>query len=347
MVLQMKDNIKREEHKYHVVAWWASGRTGIAKSDSAFNAIHFTAPPKFGGLEGRWTPEDLLLCSLASCFTATFHAIAGGAKFDYTDLEVDAEGAVRRGDAGYNFSEIILRPSLQISREQDPGRALELLHKAKMRCLVSCALTIPQKYEMQVNISELSSAPESNPSPVLVPQPSASHYPCPWTMKDGTDVILRAICADDEPGLAKFHETLSDRTVYFRYFQSISLKSRVAHERLARICFADSDRQIVLVADYLDPGTGEHKILGIGRLNKLPETKAGEFAVLVSDKYQHRGLGTELLRRLVQIAQDQKLGRVSGEMLRENLVMQRLVKKLGFSLSLMNDLGSTKASLDL
>ena len=56
------------EHKYRVVAWWTSGQTGIAKSDSAPNAIHFTAPPQFGGVEGRWTPEDLLMTALASCF---------------------------------------------------------------------------------------------------------------------------------------------------------------------------------------------------------------------------------------------------------------------------------------
>jgi len=68
------------EHKHHVVAWWTSGQAGIAKSDSAPNAIHFTAPPEFGGLEGRWTPEDLLMTALASCFTTTFHTIAGRSK---------------------------------------------------------------------------------------------------------------------------------------------------------------------------------------------------------------------------------------------------------------------------
>jgi len=48
---------ERAGHAYRVSAWWTSGRTDIAKSDSAPNAIHFTAPKEFGGLEGRWTPE--------------------------------------------------------------------------------------------------------------------------------------------------------------------------------------------------------------------------------------------------------------------------------------------------
>src|SRR5580693_10600491 len=118
------------EHKYRVVAWWTSGQSGIAKSYSASNAIHFTAPPQFGGLEGRWTPEDLLMTALASCFTTTFHTIAGYSKFEYTDLAVEAEGTVVRTAKGYRFSEIVVRPSLTISGEQNRGRAIGLLHKA-------------------------------------------------------------------------------------------------------------------------------------------------------------------------------------------------------------------------
>src|SRR3954447_2136413 len=78
-----------DEHAYRVAAWWTSGRTGLAKSDSAPNAIHFTAPTEFGGLEGRWTPEELLLAAIAGCYTTTVRAIAGGAQLDFTDLQVE------------------------------------------------------------------------------------------------------------------------------------------------------------------------------------------------------------------------------------------------------------------
>ena len=140
------------EHKYRVVAWWTSGQTGIAKSDSAPNAIHFAAPPQFGGLEGRWTPEDLLMTALASCFTTTFHAIAGYSKFEYTDLAVEAEGTVSKTDSGYCFSEIVIRPSLTIPSEENRERAINLLQKAKALCLVSRALATAQKFEARVEI---------------------------------------------------------------------------------------------------------------------------------------------------------------------------------------------------
>jgi peroxiredoxin-like protein len=140
------------EHKYRVVAWWTSGQAGIAKPDSAPNTIHFTAPPQFGGLEGRWTPEDLLMTALASCFTTTFHAIAGCSQFEYTDLAVEAEGTVSKTDNGYCFSEIVIRPCLTIPKEEQRVRAISLLDKAKALCLVSRALAIAQKFEARIEI---------------------------------------------------------------------------------------------------------------------------------------------------------------------------------------------------
>jgi len=142
-----------EEHSYRVAAWWTSGRTGLAKSDSAPNAIHFTAPTEFGGLEGRWTPEELLLAALAGCYTTTLRAIAGTAQFSFTDLQVEASGTVRKADSGYSFSQIVIRPNLKIGSEQDRGRALELLKKAEQLCLVSRAIGTTLKFEPQLEIT--------------------------------------------------------------------------------------------------------------------------------------------------------------------------------------------------
>ena len=140
--------------KYRVVAWWSSGKTGIAKSNSAPNAIHFAAPPEFGGLEGRWTPEDLLLCAVASCYTTTFHALAEYSKLEYADLEVEVEGTIRKTGSGYSFSEIAIRPNLTISSDGEQTPALRLLQKAKTACLVSRALAVEQKFEPRVQARE-------------------------------------------------------------------------------------------------------------------------------------------------------------------------------------------------
>lgn len=141
-----------EEHAYRVSAWWTSGRTGLAKSDSAPNAIHFTAPAEFDGMEGRWTPEELLLASVAGCYTTTLRAISGPAQFDFADLHVEASGTVRKAESGYSFTEIVLRPTVKIGSEEERPRALDLLKRAEKLCLVARALKTSVTFEPQVDV---------------------------------------------------------------------------------------------------------------------------------------------------------------------------------------------------
>ena len=128
-------------------------------------------------------------------------------------------------------------------------------------------------------------------------------------MKDGTAVTIRPIRPEDEPAMVQFHETLSERSVYLRYFHLMNLEQRITHERLTRICFIDYDREMALVAERRNPETGETEILGVGRLTKIHGTNEAEVAVLVSDKWQGRGLGKELLARLLIVGADEKLDR--------------------------------------
>jgi len=128
-----------------------------AKSESAPNAIHFTAPKEFGGLEGRWTPEELLLAALSGCFTTTLRATAGNVGFDFTDLQVEASGTVRKAASGYSFSEIVLRPTMKIAEFSERERALDLLTKTERLCLVARSLDIPLRFEPQeVTVAEVS-----------------------------------------------------------------------------------------------------------------------------------------------------------------------------------------------
>lgn len=141
------------QHQYRVTAWWTSGRTGLAKSDTAPNAIHFTAPAQFGGIEGRWTPEELLLAAVAGCFTTTLRSIASRADVAFTDLEVEASATLRKLETGYDFSEIVLRPTMKIADDTDRQRALDLLKKAERLCLVSRAFATPMRFEPQLEVN--------------------------------------------------------------------------------------------------------------------------------------------------------------------------------------------------
>jgi len=165
--------------------------------------------------------------------------------------------------------------------------------------------------------------------PKLAIRPYPTQYAGTWKLKSGKKVTVRPIRPEDEPLLVKFHEGLSERSVYLRYFSPLKLQQRVAHSRLVRICFNDYDREIALVAEYKS-SKGKAEVVGVARLSKLHSSDTGEFAVVVTDQWQRQGLGTEMTKRLVQMARNEKFGRLVAYTLRENKDMQHMCKKVGF-----------------
>jgi len=166
-------------------------------------------------------------------------------------------------------------------------------------------------------------------------------------MKDRSTVTVRPIRPEDEPAMVRFHETLSERSVYLRYFHLMNLEQRVTHERLTRICFIDYDREMALVAERRHPETGEPEILGVGRMTKIHGTTEAEVAVLISDQCQNQGLGKELLGRLIMVGTDEHLTRLTADILPDNRGVMRICEKLGFSLQHSLDDGVVRAEYKL
>lgn len=154
-----------------------------------------------------------------------------------------------------------------------------------------------------------------------------------FTIKNvgGFDITFRAIQPEDEPLLIEFHKTVSDQSVHFRYFGAVSLRQRTLHERLRRHCAIDHSREFALVADWKN-ATGAHQILGVARLFKEPARDEAEFAILITDSWQGKGLGTHLLRLLVRVGGESHLRRIVGRILADNAAMLCVSRKLGFSL---------------
>ncbi|NKQ36082.1 MAG: bifunctional acetate--CoA ligase family protein/GNAT family N-acetyltransferase [Chloroflexi bacterium] len=167
--------------------------------------------------------------------------------------------------------------------------------------------------------------------PRLAIRPYPIRYMRPYTSKKGIQYTIRPILPEDEPKVAQFHTTLSERSVYLRYFRTINLDARIQHEQLARICFIDYDRDMVLVAERRNPETDEEEIVALGRITKAHTTNEAEFAIIVSDDQQGQGLGTELLRRLLEYARDEGVARVVAYILAENRGMLAVSEKLGFT----------------
>ena len=196
--------------------------------------------------------------------------------------------------------------------------------------------------DARVVLHDLKTPENKLPHPAIRPYPI--QYATPWKLKNKAPLFIRPIKPEDEPLMVKFHETLSEESVYNRYFSALKLSQRVAHERMTRICFNDYDREIALVAELKVPKGEEKKILGVGRLSKQHGRNEAEFAVLISDEWQRQGLGSELLRRMIEIGRNEKLTSLSGVILADNHAMQHICRKVGFKVVHEPDNNSFRAS---
>lgn len=223
-------------------------------------------------------------------------------------------------------------------------------------------LVVEQPWIRELDINPLLASPEGllaldarvvlhDPSvdATTLPKPAIRPYPTQYVashqLRDGTPVTIRPIRPEDEPLIVAFHGKLSERSVRSRYFQSLQLDQRTTHERLIRVCFNDYDRELALIVEH--QGAAGPEALAVGRLSKTPGQGDAEFAILVSDAWQHQGLGTELLRRLVAIGRSEGVTHIAASILPDNLDMQRVCSKVGFELRHLPEDGVVEALLVL
>ena len=179
-----------------------------------------------------------------------------------------------------------------------------------------------------------------------LPEAAIRPYPTQYAgtvqLRGGSVVKVRPIRPEDEPRMVQFHRTLSEDSVFYRYAGTLKLDARVAHDRLARICFIDYDREMALIAERTPPGGSAPEIVAVARLTRLAGTPDAEFALLVSDPIQGQGLGSAMLRRLFEVGRDWGVERILAEILPGNVPMRRVCKDLGFTFE-----GETGAIKDL
>ncbi|MBN2115004.1 MAG: bifunctional acetate--CoA ligase family protein/GNAT family N-acetyltransferase [Anaerolineales bacterium] len=182
--------------------------------------------------------------------------------------------------------------------------------------------------------------------PKLAVRPYPIQYVGTWTAKNKTKVTIRPILPEDEALLAKFHTVLSERTVYLRYLQPMMLQERVMHQRLARICHCDYDREIALLAETTNEA-GEQDIMGVVRLSKVYGTNEARLSILIGDPFQGIGLGGELVRRAIDVARSERLSRLSAILTADNQVMKHIFETLGFRFGTTGDEKLLLATLEL
>ena len=138
-------------HVYEVEL--AGGADGYAKVSTAGIPELQSAPPlDFDGPGDAWSPEHLFLAAVETCFLFTLRSVARASKLEFISLELSGEGKVDRKEGATRFTEIVLRPRLQVPKGTDKDRALRILEKSEKACLVSASLSTAVKLEPVVII---------------------------------------------------------------------------------------------------------------------------------------------------------------------------------------------------
>ncbi|MHA1221414.1 MAG: bifunctional acetate--CoA ligase family protein/GNAT family N-acetyltransferase, partial [Candidatus Heimdallarchaeota archaeon] len=159
----------------------------------------------------------------------------------------------------------------------------------------------------------------------LVISPYPTRFVTPWRLKDGTNVLLRPIRPEDEPLEKQLIDGLSEESSRYRFFHILK---DITHTMLTRYCNIDYDREMAIMAEYTSDG--KKRSVGVSRLIIEPDGQTGEFAVLIADDFQDKGLGLKLSDMLVGIAKERGLKNIYALVLNDNKKMLGLANKLGF-----------------
>jgi acetyltransferase len=161
-----------------------------------------------------------------------------------------------------------------------------------------------------------------------VPKTAIRPYPIQyvgeWKTKKGNPVSIRPIRPEDETAMIRFHEKLSERSVYLRYLKAISINQRTDHRNLIRNCYIDYDREMAIVAE------NKNEIVGVGRLRKDIHAQIAHLSVVVTDETQGQGIGTYLSQKMVEVARDEKIKLIRADILKENVAGINMLQSLGF-----------------
>ncbi len=165
-------------------------------------------------------------------------------------------------------------------------------------------------------------------------------------LRNGDTAVVRPIDAADAARLVPFHEGLSDGSVYQRYFHMLQLGQRIDPARLARVCATDAAHEAVLVAERRD-AAGQVSIAGVCRLTHGEDASAGDFAIIVSDACHGLGVGSALMRGIIEEAVRRGLTSLGADVLRNNGAMRRLCERLGMAVTPTPDPQVVRVALSL
>lgn len=140
-----------QQYTYTANVTWIGEKKGTAEAEG-LPPVDVSTPPEFGGPEGRWSPEHLLVSSVASCIMTTFLAIAEASKFSFESYQSSAVGTIEQVEKRYEFTKIEVTVDLGVADEGAVSKGERLLQKAEENCFISNSLKAEVELKPQVSV---------------------------------------------------------------------------------------------------------------------------------------------------------------------------------------------------
>ena len=171
--------------------------------------------------------------------------------------------------------------------------------------------------------------------------PYPARYAQVWPMTGGGEYTIRPIRPDDAQMLQAMMQHLSPESRYFRFVSSIA---ELPPTMLAKFTLIDYDREMALVAVAKERTPGAdgamvetQRIVGVSRYITNPDQSSCEFALVVADDFNGKGLGSRLMLSIMDVARDKGLSEIDGLVLANNPPMLKLMRSLGFTVKTYAD----------
>ena len=145
--------MSQELPHHYLVGADASSEGTVSVNSEGLQSLATTSPPQFGGPEGYWSPETMLVASVANCFILTFRAIARASKVDWSDVQCHTEGTLERIDRVTRFTEFHLKANVTVQPGTAEEKVLRLMHKSEQNCLVTRSLNAEVHLDATVQIA--------------------------------------------------------------------------------------------------------------------------------------------------------------------------------------------------
>jgi len=142
-------------HRYMVAAT-ALGDSNVKLASAGLETLDSAAPAEFGGPGDLWSPETLLVAAVADCFVLSFRAIARASRLDWTAIRCDVEAILDRVEGKNRFTAITERVVLDVPEGTSETKAMRLLEKAELACLVTNSMTADVHLDAQVTVGTIS-----------------------------------------------------------------------------------------------------------------------------------------------------------------------------------------------